>query len=146
MRILNNIRKTAKASDVWFFCILFFVAFGVVCFSPGLEVTHSEIIICLVILICTLVLLGIKMWTSIQVHQFATIFLLTAGMLLTIIQPILNVPDETVHFARAEYVSRGHLIVDSNVTEYDRIQSVHELQLNAKNTYLRSDLRGESID
>lgn len=146
MKIIDDIKRTAKASDIWFFCVLFFVALGVFCFSPGLEITHSEIIICSVILIATLVLLGIKTWTNIELHQFATLFLLVVGLLFAIIQPILNAPDETVHFARAEYVSRGHLIVDANVDEYDIIQSVQELRLNAKNTYLRSSLRGKDID
>lgn len=146
MKILNDIKRTAKISDIWFFCVLFVVAVGVFCFSPGLEITHSEIIICSVVLVAILMMLGIKMWTNIELHQFATIFLLVVGGLFAIIQPILNAPDETVHFARAEYVSRGHLIVDANVDEYDVIQSVQKLQSNAKNTYLRSDLRGEDID
>jgi len=146
MKILNDIKRTAKVRDVWFFCILFFLMLGILCFSPGLEITHSEIIICFVIFIGMVMLLGVRMWTSIELHQFATIFLLVVGLLLAIIQPILNAPDETVHFARAESVSRGKFIVDSNVTEYDIIQSVKELQSNAKKTYLGSDLRGKDIE
>jgi len=146
MKILNDIKRTAKISDIWFFCVLFAVAVGVFCFSPGLELTHSEIIICSVVLIATIGLLGIKMWTNIELHQFATIFLLVVGLMFAIIQPILNAPDETVHFARAEYVSRGHFVVDANVSEYDIIQSVQELQLNVKQTYLGCDLRGKDID
>ena len=146
MKIIDDIKRTAKASDIWFFCILFFVALGFYFFSPGLEITHSEIIVCVVVLIAILMLLGIKIWTNIELHQFATIFLLVVGMLFAIIQPILNAPDETVHFARSEMVSRGQIIVDSNVTEYDIIQSVQELQLNKKKTYLGSDIRGKGIE
>ena len=67
-------------------------------------------------------------------------------MLSIAIQPILNIPDEVAHFARAEFVSRGNMIVDSEQRDYDTIQSVLDLRSNVKVPYISSTVKGEKID
>jgi len=146
MKIIADIRKNAKISDCWYLGILAIVLVVSLGFASGSQMNYREVILGSATIIALLGLLGIKMWTEMEIHRFAIMFVLIIGTLSLLIQPILNVPDETTHLARAEMVSRGELIVDSKVTEYDIIQSVRDLQSNVKKTYFGSDMKGEKID
>ena len=146
MKTLADIRKNAKISDLWYFGILGAILVTSLGFASYSQCNYRELLVGAVVIVGLLGLLGIKMWTSVSIHRFAVIFILVIGTLSLVIQPILNVPDETTHLARAEMVSRGGLVVDKSVTEYDIIHSVQDLQQNAKKTYFASSLKGEGID
>ncbi len=80
------------------------------------------------------------------IYGFAVIFILTEGLFSLFLQPVLNIPDETVHFARAELISRGKIFIDPGQTEYESIQSVLDLERNVKVPYFKSDIKGKDID
>lgn len=146
MKFFEEVKRRAKISDLLYFLILGIFLSVLFFWGDNLEKNHREIIICVAITVGLFVLLGVKMWSQIELHQFAIIFIIVAGSLSLMIQPILNIPDEVAHFARAEYVSRGNIIVDSEQTEYETIQAVKELQGNVKQTYISSTVKGDEID
>lgn len=146
MSFFRRIENRISIGDLWHFGILGLFLFAMFEFGQGLENNYREIIICVIILATCLSLLGIKMWTSIKLHQFAFVFLVVVGLLSLVIQPIFNIPDEVAHFARAEFISRGNIIIEPNQTEYDTIQAVIDLHDNLKKTYPASTIKEESID
>lgn len=146
MKVLKEFRQNFKKSDVWIFGILFFFLVLMTFSGPGIEGNYREIIICSVVVAVLGVLLGISIWTSMDFYKFAFLFIIFVGILSIAIQPILNIPDEVAHFARAEFVSRGNMIVDSEQRDYDTIQSVLDLRSNVKVPYISSTVKGEKID
>lgn len=146
MKILEEMKKRMKISDIWHFGILIAFLVAIFYFGYELEFNYREIIICSIIASGLVVLLGLQMWLDIEFHRFAFVFIIIVGSLSLVVQPILNIADETTHFARSEWVSRGNLLVDSEQTEYEIIQSVNDLQKNVKRSYVSSDVKGKKID
>ena len=78
----------------------------------------AEYIIWLVVFLTMIFLLCICLFIKMEFDKYVFLFLLLLGGLAIFIQPILNVPDETAHLARAELVSRGILFIDPNEKVY----------------------------
>lgn len=146
MKILEKVRQHAKKSDAWDFGILVLFLLVMLCSGQNVEGNYREVIICGVVIAVLCVLLGIHMWIGMDFYKFTFLFLVLVGSLSLMIQPILNVPDEVAHFARAESVSRGNIIVDSEQTEYETIQSVLDLRDNVKIPYISSTIKEQKID
>jgi len=146
MAKLIGMKERMKLGDFWFFCILGIALVCVYYFGQTPELNHREIIIFVSTTIVLFVLLGLKIWSNIENHNFAFVFLIAVGVLSMMIQPILNIPDETVHFARAEWVSRGNVIADFDKQEYETIQSVLDLEANVKKSYDASSIKDQKIN
>ncbi len=146
MKFLEEVKKRIKIVDAWYLAILGVFLMAMYLLGQQLENNYREIIICIVIVMGLFVLMAVKLWTRIELYQFAFVFIIVAGVLSLVIQPIFNIPDETAHFARAEYLSRGNIIVDTEETAYETIQSVIDLHGNLRTTYISSSIKGEEID
>ena len=146
MQILEEVRQHIKTSDVWNFVILVLFLLVILCSGQNIDGNYREVIICGATIAVLCVLLGINMWIGVDFYKFTFLFIVLVGSLSLMIQPILNVPDEVAHFARAESVSRGNIIVDSEQTEYETIQSVLDLRDNVKTPYISSTIKEQKID
>lgn len=138
--------KQKRISDLWYFCILGAILAVMFVFGQELEWNYREFIIGFVIVIGLFTVLGIELWKNIELYKFAFLFIIVVGSLSLLIQPILNLPDENVHFARAELVSRGKIIMDTKQVEYETIQSVLDLKDNVRKSYVSSSVKGKEID
>lgn len=105
-----------------------------------------EYIIWFVVFLTMLFLLCIYFFMKIDFSKYVFLLLLLLGGLAIFIQPILNVPDETAHLARAELVSRGILFIDPNENIYETIQGIRDLSQNFGKTYTQSNLFDVPID
>ena len=115
-------------------------------FEIDLQKSKAESIITIVVICVLIILLLIYSLDLVEFHKFAFVFILFVGGLSLFIQPILNIPDEVAHFSRAEIVSQGQIIMDSDRQEYEAIQSVEDMKNNLKKSYIFSDLKGKKID
>ena len=86
------------------------------------------------------------MFKNIRIEIFAFLCIVFLGGLSAIVQPILNIPDETVHFARAERVSEGKVFTDPSVQNFDTIKSVVEMQKSAEIPIIKSGLENKDVD
>ena len=124
---------------IFLMCIIFFseksIGFG-----------KSQSIIFVTVVLLLLFGFGIYCFAKVEFAKWTFIFLLIAGTLSLLIQPILNIPDEGAHLARAEYVSEGKLLVDVKDTEFEVIQSVADLQKYIKVPYTKTELKGKAIN
>lgn len=131
-----------------------FINLAAVCVALGMTFYFSErmwfekgelILSAAVLVIVVLSLIGytVLKW---KLCTFAFVFILSMGGASAFIQPIFNTPDEHAHFARAELVSRGHLIMDPAEQHYETIQSFYDLQDNKGIAYTQSDVKGKRID
>ena len=146
MNKIIEMKNYIKVKDFSFLCMLGVCLLCMYCFGQIPEWNYREIIICIAVAVVLLAVLGLKIWSKIELHKFAFVFIVAVGILSLAIQPILNIPDETVHFARAESVSRGDIIADFNKKEYETIQSALDLENNVKRTYVASSIKGQEID
>ena len=64
---------------------------------------------------------------NIELYKSVFCLLLIAGILISILTPIYDTPDEKEHFARSEFISQGVLVPEFNNGFYNSIASVHEL-------------------
>lgn len=106
----------------------------------------AEYIIWLVVFLTMIFLLCICLFIKMEFDKYVFLFLLLLGGLAIFIQPILNVPDETAHLARAELVSRGILFIDPNEKVYETIQGIRDLSQNFGKTYTQSNFVNIPID
>ena len=87
-----------------------------------------EYIITLICIITTLALIGIYLNGRMKMYKYVFCTIIILGGLSLLIQPILNIPDETTHFARAEIISEGEWKIDPSEQYFDTIKSVVDLQ------------------
>ena len=106
----------------------------------------NQIIISIVVVITLTILLILFSFIKIKFHRWVFVFLIFAGILSLFIQPVLNIPDEAAHFARAEMISEGHIIVGQKDKEFPSIQSVNDLQHFGKTAFTKTDLKNKKIN
>lgn len=74
-----------------------------------------------------------------RIHFYAFFVIFVTGVLFVFFVPILDHPDEPIHFIRAEITSRLELFPDGNDgSGYEIIQSVQDLNAVAKKTILNT--------
>lgn len=99
--------------------------------------------VCIVVTLWLLILYGVR---NIRIELFTFLCIVFLGGMSAMVQPILNIPDETAHFARAERVSEGKIFTDPTVQNFDTIQSVVELQNSVGIPITRSELKNKDVD
>lgn len=147
----NIIKKIKKENVTWglaIACIIIFTLLMLLVFwsekIPGYE--RHQTIVCGVVIITFVLVIALYCFVKIKFHQWVFIFLIIAGGLSLLIQPILNIPDEYVHLARAEMISEGRVFVNPEETEFPTIQSVKDLTHFSKTSYTKTDLKGKEIN
>ena len=147
----NIIKKIKKENVTWglaIACIIIFTLLMLLVFwsekIPGYE--RHQTIVCGVVIIAFVLVIALYCFVKIKFHQWVFIFLIIAGGLSLLIQPILNIPDEYVHLARAEMISEGRVFVNPEETEFPTIQSVKDLTHFSKTSYTKTDLKGKEIN
>lgn len=64
---------------------------------------------------------------KIELYKSVFCILLIVGILISVLTPIYDTPDEKEHFARSEFISQGVLVPEFNSGSFKSIASVHEL-------------------
>lgn len=126
--------------------ILSLVLLAIWFFAETVPFTRASIVGMLVILILLLLLLLVHLLFDLKIYQYAFFFLLICGTVSLFIQPIFNIPDEATHYARAEYISRGNLVVDQEDIKHKTIQAVYDLMEQKEKTYKESTIKNKKID
>ena len=148
MKKLMHMGERSKIGQQEMICLISeILILGVIIFSSrDVQGNKGEIIVIVIIILVLMFLLGLYAFFKWELHKFAFIFILLTGGLLVFVQPILNTPDETVHFDRAEMVSNGVIVIDSDILEYDTIQSTVDLRNELHKTYTQSGLTEKEIN
>lgn len=130
------------------FCSLFSSLFLILVFvnEYGIETVKKSLILAVLICVLNIAVLFSSLVKKLEIHHIAIVVLLIFGLLSLFIQPILNIPDEEAHFARAELTSRLHLFIPPQATEHTTIQATADLVENQKLNYLRSTIQGVKIN
>lgn len=135
-----------KQTEVLRICVLI-VVLSIVRFSAGdYKNVKAEVIIWSVIVLCAVVLLVLYDVFDLEFYQFAFLCIIVMGILSLLIQPILNIPDEEAHFARAELVSRGQMIINRSWQEFQSIQATRDLRDYHEEAIIYTALKGMKID
>lgn len=108
--------------------------------------SKNTIIMSLIVVIIALVHVFLFDKLKNRIHIYAFSFLILFGGLSAVIQPIVDMPDEFVHYARAEIVSEGKFIVYPKDKKHETIKAVENLRDNLGKTYLDSDIVNKKID
>lgn len=137
-------------SDKWYkliciviLCIIMFVVF--VC-AKSFSGARVEYIIAACISLVTVLVLSLFCFTKIDFWKYVFVYIILMGGMLVFIQPILNVPDESAHFARSELLSRGEFFIDPDLQVFETIESVQDIQKEVGKTYVQSNVKDETID
>lgn len=93
--------------------------------------TKYILILIFIYLISCLAILG---WNSRFIHNYIFIIIISMGIISAVINPIMDIPDEPAHLARAELTSRGILFANGDPMNFNISQSVSSL---IDNTFLR---------
>lgn len=93
--------------------------------------TKYILIFIFIYLISCLAILG---WNSRFIHNYVFIIIISMGIISAVINPIMDIPDEPAHLARAELTSRGILFANGDPMNFNISQSVSYL---IDNTFLR---------
>lgn len=128
------------------FCSMFIILFLLPFFNNGFSLGKAETIICIVVNVVLLLLYALFVLSKMNFHKFVFISIIMIGGLSLMIQPILNIPDEQAHFARAEIVSRGKFFVDRDEQTFEAIQSTIDMQNEIRKPITQSFLKDEKID
>lgn len=128
--------------------IFFLIAvLGIVRFSAGdYKNVKAEIIMWSVIVLSAVVLLVLYDIFNLEFYQFVFLCIIVMGILSLLIQPILNIPDEEAHFARAELVSRGQMVINRSQQEFQSIQATGDLREYHEKAIIYSAVKGMKID
>lgn len=92
--------------------------------------TKYVLIFIFIYLISCLAILG---WNSRFIHNYVFIIIMSMGIISAVINPIMDIPDEPAHLARAELTSRGILFANGDPMNFNISQSVSSL---IDNTFL----------
>lgn len=130
------------------FCSLFSSLFLILVFvnEYGIETVEKSLLLAVLICVLNIAVLFSSLVKKLEIHHIAVVVLLIFGLLSLFIQPILNIPDEAAHLARAELTSRLQLFISPQATEYTTIQAVQDFMSNEKTNYLRSTIQGMKIN
>lgn len=114
-------------------------------FNATNEYNKTEAIISAVVIVSAIAILFLYSFVKIKFEKFVVLAILLLGCLSSVIQPIMNVPDETSHFIKADIVSNGGFILDSSNTVFEVNSSCLELLNNVSVNYKESTIRGQQI-
>ncbi|WP_162610340.1 DUF2142 domain-containing protein [Lachnoclostridium sp. An118] len=141
--IINNQSTSFKFLQILVMNIIFLC---VVCFGKLYNGSKAELVIVFSFYVGMMFLLIVYLFVHVKPHIYVFLFLMIIGGLLVFAQPILNVPDEVAHFARAEVTSRGAFFIPPKEELHETIQSVVDLSDEVQNIYTQSNVRGQEID
>lgn len=144
---VQYIKEYLIQKNIIFYLAISWIVLGVVFFTAqGMQFGKAECVISIVVIfLCSIILLCYKLLED-KLHIFAALLILSLGCVSLFVQPILNIPDEQTHFARAEMVSRGSLYINPDEQEFDSIQSYIELRDQRNVPYTQSEVKGKKID
>lgn len=86
--------------------------------------TNYILILIFIYLVSCLIILG---WNARFIHNYVFIIIIAMGIISAIINPIMDIPDEPAHLARAELTSRGILFANGDPSDFNISQSVSSL-------------------
>lgn len=101
------------------------------------------IIMLLIFLTGTVLILTIDLK---RLHNSVFLVIVLMGTLITILNPILDTPDDHAHLCRAEFTSRGIFSFKDNVNEYKISNSLNEIIKNNFKTVSDTNLAELKID
>ena len=128
-------------------CIIAFLILGMVTVCTGeMKWSKAQVVIDAVCIVAVLSLLILYVFRNVRIEVFAFLCIIFLGGMSVLVQPILNIPDETAHFARAERVSEGKMFADPAMQSFETIQSVIELQNSVGIPITQSELKNKEID
>ena len=81
-----------------------------------------------------------------NLHKYAFVAILLVGMISAFAQPVLNIPDESSHYARSEAVSRGQIIVPHELDDRYTVQATKDLFAAMTKPYEKTELKGKPFD
>ena len=90
--------------------------------------TKYIFILTFVYLISCLAILG---WNARFIHNYVFVIIIAMGIISAAINPIMDIPDEPAHLARAELTSRGILFANGDPSNFNISQSVSSLMNNS---------------
>lgn len=148
VRKLKDIVKNCedKQAESLRIFILIIVMGIVMFFAEGFHAEKNEIFIWSIVVLFTVILLLLFDLFDLKFYQFAFLCIIIMGCFSLFLQPILNIPDEVAHFARAELVSRGKIFINPSQQRFETIQSLADLHEQIEKTIVESPLRGVKID
>ena len=141
-----NIDITNVKTKIIYIILTFITLFGVFYFGRNYNASKHEYVIWVCLMGAMLFLLALYYFVKIQFYKYVFIFFVLLGSITLFVQPILNVPDEVAHFARAELMSRGEVCISPDEEMHTTIQSIVDLGNDYSKTYLQSEVKGEEID
>lgn len=142
----KNCLKLLKKEKVYLI-LLILISLLTFRFSDGYQGNKREYFIMAICVISTVLLLILYFTKKIEIHNYAFISIFVLGFLSLMVQPILNIPDEQTHFARAEIISEGKWRINPDEQYFDTIKSVTDLQESFSQPITESILvKGKKID
>ena len=141
-----NIDITNVKTKIIYIILTFITLFGVFYFGRNYNASKHEYVIWVCLMGAMLFLLALYYFVKIQFYKYVFVFFVLLGSITLFVQPILNVPDEVAHFARAELMSRGEVCISPDEEMHTTIQSIVDLGNDYSKTYLQSEVKGEEID
>ena len=145
----NNIYKIDKNKviNTIFSVMVLIVLLAIIWFfMPGGNFNKHIIIYCMIVMAVLSFILIIYLSKKMEFYKFSFICIFLLGILSLFIQPILNIPDEATHYARAEMVSRGEFFVDYQEQSHETIQATYDLMNVRQKTYSDSKIQGMKIN
>ena len=147
----NSIHKMDKTNikDVILYTIMLTALLTIVwLFMKGECFDKQTILYCIVIIVALGFTLIVYFFRGLEInfYKYAIFCLMVLGILSLFIQPILNIPDEATHYARAEMVSRGILFVDYHEQSHETIQATYDLMDESQKIYSESEIQGLKIN
>lgn len=105
--------KNGEIQFKFLICIVAVLLLGSVAICTAeMKWTKAQLVIDGICIAVTLSLLFLYIMRNIRMEIFCFICIIFLGGMSALVQPILNIPDEAAHFARAERVSEGKMFVD----------------------------------
>ena len=115
-------------------------------FMQEASFNRHVIMYCSIVVVILSIILIVYGCCDIEFHRFSVLCLLLLGSISLFVQPILNMPDEDTHYARAEMVSRGILFIDPQQQTHETIQALYDLREDRQKPYSDSEIQGMKID
>lgn len=124
---LENCLKFLKKEKIYLISLIL-ISLLIFRFSDGYQGNKKEYFIMAICVISTVLLLVLYLTQKIEIQNYAFVSIFVLGFLSLMVQPILNIPDEQAHFARAEIISEGKWKIDPEEQYFNTIKSVTDLQ------------------
>lgn len=139
--------KNGEIQFKFLICIVAVLLLGSVAICTAeMKWTKAQLVIDGICIAVTLSLLFLYIMRNIRMEIFCFICIIFLGGMSALVQPILNIPDEAAHFARAERVSEGKMFVDPAVQKFETIRSVIEMEESLSIPITKSELKNKDIN